>query len=188
MAFLICWFPHMLHTIFTLKGYFEGVENATKTLVLEVVGKATSYAHAIVNPIIYTFASPIFRRSLRSSLREKWRNCTGPTNCAKKNSALIAQRNHNGNNIHRKFSGASPDPEQEIPMISKNGAKTSTNRNEPMHMLVADSHVTEVTRIASPDLSLGRRVTQSSLAAVDETNHFGAEKCTSSKETMELKL
>lgn len=73
LAFLICWFPHLLETVFALAGVMTSGEEAKGSFILDSVSKCMSYAHACFNPFIYTFASPIFRHSLRVSFRRKFR-------------------------------------------------------------------------------------------------------------------
>ncbi|CAK8694875.1 unnamed protein product [Clavelina lepadiformis] len=73
IAFLFCWFPHHLYVMVKITPKFEVVPYAVMRIWMDVVGKCFSYAHACVNPIIYTFAAPGFRRNIRKCF--KGENC-----------------------------------------------------------------------------------------------------------------
>jgi len=62
-----------------------------------MVGQCTSYAHACINPVIYTFAMPKLRRQLSSDFKEAWSRL-----CQTKN------KGHNASLRHRNDDRAEP--------------------------------------------------------------------------------
>lgn len=159
-AFLICWLPHLLDTVFFLTGYHNELKYWKSRLTLQLVGKATAYTHAIVNPIIYTFASPIFRNSLRLSLRNSMKRCGNPTIRCKNKYWNPADDDKRNNGISNQGGTTTTDGTTSKRKRYKGAA--TTPKTDQLHMLTADSHATEVTRLASPDLSHTERKMQPS--------------------------
>ena len=71
---------------FQVSGNYSDRKYTIMKTILELLGYCFSYMHACVNPIIYTFAAPEFRRSLCSSLRRHSFTETGP--CSWKRSSF----------------------------------------------------------------------------------------------------
>lgn len=88
-AFLVCWFPYHFYiliqvfwlcykSIYLITCYIVILQvsdlylhpsNAVWKTILDIVRHTMSYAHACINPIIYTFAAPGFKDSVSAALR-----------------------------------------------------------------------------------------------------------------------
>nr|XP_039248588.1 galanin receptor type 1-like [Styela clava] len=172
LAFLICWLPHLLETVFSMTGFWAGYNYAKQRFFLESLGKCMSYAHAFINPFIYTFASPVFRRSLRNSLCQKISQCREEGHVCGR--SIVRRKN-----TDRRMLRIPLDTEYEDQTMRRINVRNSTPgvvSPKTEHAPIAtgfDCHsitrVTDVTRFASPDPCSERRFTQTTLNAVDET-------------------
>ncbi|XP_078483758.1 galanin receptor type 1-like [Ciona intestinalis] len=109
IAFLLCWFPHHLYRMMKISGNYSTLYNNVDKWItmatIEQVGACMSYMHSCINPVIYTFAAPGFRRSLLESItgrrcnnhseitdscharRNRRRRGAGHSNCAPRKSS-----------------------------------------------------------------------------------------------------
>jgi len=55
--------------VFQISGSFQGFSPDVMLISLKVTGLCTSYAHACINPIIYTFAAPLFRNHIFKDIK-----------------------------------------------------------------------------------------------------------------------